>query len=588
MVCGPHQIRGPSAIPFWTTCYDVNSDMGAYLTSKNPNFQAELSDPNFVWRQFGKAPKDAAGRQRLATEGPSLTEQLQASLNALHPLLGKDEVAQTLFAEGTKMLGVLRQTLPETKALEAAIKSKTGDVLKAYGPKLSNQAMGLLFSEKNKQQLLTAVGALTAPLAVKYGGLQRALESSISAGALAGATTLIAGVWNGWVQEQLGRQMNEMHATSGQLSDHVAGPPYEDYFPGDWVAMRTLRDMVWHPHIGLVTHGSKGHDDKYWRFRVAVLPTSDIVYRDAADLALIDQQKMAQAIKLDPKLEVWRAAMAVKDDALRRPPVNPHPGWLITHEVPPPHPNSAAAAAIADRNAGFIKRAGRGRRLVATADDEEEDVDIGTPDMSMGNVDAIEGTIRSTVVDEMRAILMDPYNFDLVGGVSSGFMSELNAEGVQEEFERYKVRKRAHDLEESLEVLNTGMWADVDGEWVALTGKDDNDDLYFRTHAGWQAVGDRETTTSDPRALRTPLPVTRRPTVVSFADEVIRPRADSDISEMGGGNVQSGTEERAFSRVTQRPTREGPAPVKPGVNSNTIFVLMGVVFLLALLGYVVL
>ena len=99
MVCGPHQIRGPSAIPFWTTCYDVNSDMGAHLMgSASPSFQAELSDPDYVWRQFGKYPKDAAGRQRLATDGPSLRQQLQASLNALHPFLGKDEVAQTMFS----------------------------------------------------------------------------------------------------------------------------------------------------------------------------------------------------------------------------------------------------------------------------------------------------------------------------------------------------------------------------------------------------------------------------------------------------------------------------------------------------------
>ena len=151
-------------IPFWTTCYDVNSDMGVHLMgSASPSFQAELSDPNFVWRQFGKYPKDAAGRQRLATDGPSLRQQLQASLNALHPLLGKDEVAQTMFTEGTKMLSTLRQTLPDTKDLEAAIKSNTGDVLRAYGPKLSDEAVGLIFNEKNRQQLLGAVATMTAP-----------------------------------------------------------------------------------------------------------------------------------------------------------------------------------------------------------------------------------------------------------------------------------------------------------------------------------------------------------------------------------------------------------------------------------------
>ena len=80
MVCGPGQISGPSAVPFWSTCYDIHSDMGQHLTAPAQSFTAELSDPDYVWRQFGKPPVDQAGRERLAVSGPSLREQLQANL----------------------------------------------------------------------------------------------------------------------------------------------------------------------------------------------------------------------------------------------------------------------------------------------------------------------------------------------------------------------------------------------------------------------------------------------------------------------------------------------------------------------------
>ena len=310
MVCGPGQVSGPSAIPFWSTCYDINSDMGAFLTSRSPNFQAELSDPNYVWRQFGKPPKDEAGRQRLATAGPSLREQLQASLNALHPVLGKDEVAQALFDQGQKMLSTLRALTPDTKALEASMKQKIGDAAARYGP----GALQQFYDEETKQKLLGIIGAATAPLAVKYGGLAKALSGTITAGAIGGATVLIAGIWNGWVQERLGEQMNELHATSGTLADRVT-EPWQGYAPGDWVAMRELLDQAWVPRIGLVLdHGDKTNR-RYARYRVAVLPTSDIVGRGAADLALMDQMGMRKAETMDPKLRFWRAAMAVKNKA---------------------------------------------------------------------------------------------------------------------------------------------------------------------------------------------------------------------------------------------------------------------------------
>ena len=77
--------------------------MGQHLAAPAQAFQAELSDPDYVWRQFGKPPKDQAGRERLAVSGPSLRDQLQASLNALHPVLGKDEVASALFEQGQKI-----------------------------------------------------------------------------------------------------------------------------------------------------------------------------------------------------------------------------------------------------------------------------------------------------------------------------------------------------------------------------------------------------------------------------------------------------------------------------------------------------
>ena len=150
MVCGPGQISGPSAVPFWSTCYDINSDMGAFLTSRSVNFQAELSDPNYVWRQFGKPPKDQAGRERLAVSGPALTDQLQASLNALHPVLGKDEVAQALFEQGQKMLSTLRQLTPDTQALQTAMKRKIGDAAANYAP----AALQQFYDEETKQKLL--------------------------------------------------------------------------------------------------------------------------------------------------------------------------------------------------------------------------------------------------------------------------------------------------------------------------------------------------------------------------------------------------------------------------------------------------
>ena len=310
MVCGPGQISGPSSIPFWSTCYDIHSDMGQHLTAPG-SFQAELSDPKYVWRQFGKPPKDQAGRERLGTSGPSLREQLQASLNALHPVLGKDEVASALFEQGQKMLSTLRVATPDSAALTAAMKNKIGDAAAHYAPEVMKQ----FYDEETKQKLLGYVAAITAPLAVKYGGLVRALNGAVAAGALAGASVLIAGIWNGWVQERLGEQMNELHSTSGTLADAAPGPPWQGYAPGDWVAMRELVQMAWVPRIGLVLDEGATADRKYKRYRVAVLPTGEIVGRGAADLALIDQQGMRRAETLDPKLRFWRAAMAVKNRA---------------------------------------------------------------------------------------------------------------------------------------------------------------------------------------------------------------------------------------------------------------------------------
>ena len=64
MSCGPGKVSGPSMVPFWSTCYEIHSDMGQHLTATTPSFQAELSDPDYVWRQFGKPPKDQAGREQ--------------------------------------------------------------------------------------------------------------------------------------------------------------------------------------------------------------------------------------------------------------------------------------------------------------------------------------------------------------------------------------------------------------------------------------------------------------------------------------------------------------------------------------------
>ena len=126
-------------VPFWSTCYEIHSDMGQHLTAPGKSFQAELSDPDYVWRQFGKPPADQAGRERLAVSGPSLRDQLQASLNALHPVLGKDEVAGALFEQGQKMLSTLRQLTPDSKALESAMKSKIGDAAAHYAPEVMKQ-----------------------------------------------------------------------------------------------------------------------------------------------------------------------------------------------------------------------------------------------------------------------------------------------------------------------------------------------------------------------------------------------------------------------------------------------------------------
>ncbi|MDP7573215.1 MAG: hypothetical protein QF391_16560, partial [Myxococcota bacterium] len=269
------------------------------------SFQAELSDPDYVWRQFGKPPADQAGRERLGTSGPSLRDQLQASLNALHPVLGKDEVAGALFEQGQKMLSTLRALTPDSKTLESAMKSKIGDAAAHYAPEVMKQ----FYDEETKQKLLGYVAAITAPLAVKYGGLVKVLNGAVSAGAVAGASVLIAGIWNGWVQERLGEQMNELHATSGKLVDEARPEPWQGYAPGDWVAMR------WVARIGLVLDEGDKTNRRYKRYRVAVLPTSEIVGRGAAYLALMDQQGMRKAESLDPKLRFWRAAMAVKNKA---------------------------------------------------------------------------------------------------------------------------------------------------------------------------------------------------------------------------------------------------------------------------------
>ena len=136
---------------------------------------------------------------------------------------------------------------------------------------------------------------------------------------MGGASVLIAGVWAGWVQEKMGQQLNELHATSGTLSDPAPAKPWDDYRPGDWVAMRQLRDGSWHPKIGMLLRRLES-TGKYQRFRVAVLPSGDLVGREATDLTFLDQQRMAKAVELDPKLRLWRAAMAVKDRAQPRHP----------------------------------------------------------------------------------------------------------------------------------------------------------------------------------------------------------------------------------------------------------------------------
>jgi len=301
---------------------------------------------------------------------------------------------------------------------------------------------------------------MTAPLAIKYGGLIKVLNGAVGAGAMAGASVLVAGVWNGWVQEQLGKQMNELHATSGQLAEHVAGPPYEDYYPGDWVAMRELRDRAWVPRIGLVLHGSK-ENTRYWRFRVGVLPSSEIVWRDAADLALLDQQKMAAAVKVDPKLDVWRAAMAVKDDAMYR------RRRLQRRRLP--------EVSAADPDATETEE---------EVDPEEEEVDIG-----MGNVLSFEEEEDTSLLDEVleterqRAALMNADVQDLrSSGVGNpAHVQQEGAQSVRDDYEllqKYMARPRVTEQK-----LN--QWATVDAAWVELTGIDRDGEMYFRRGSAW-------------------------------------------------------------------------------------------------------
>ena len=279
-------------IPFWPTCYDINSDMGAHLTSRAPALQAELSDVNLVFRKYGTPPTDAAGRLRIATEGPAMYEQFQAALAALHPLVGRDDVAKTMWSGGKELLVQLKrqQLLPDARALEAKVKG-------AASP----------WAEK----ALAELGLILAPFALKYGNLGTAISGSVKAGALAGASVLIYGAFQFKMQELLGMQMNELHATSGSLSEAARPPPWEGYQPGDWVSMRVLNGKVFKAHVGLVLTSGVSVT-KYKRYEVAVLPSSDIVGREAGDMVLLDQNKMAAAVARDPKLGLWKAAMPAK------------------------------------------------------------------------------------------------------------------------------------------------------------------------------------------------------------------------------------------------------------------------------------
>ena len=290
MSCGPGKVSGPGAVPFWSTCYDVNSDMGSYLTSAEPQFRAELSDPNFVWRHFGKKPQDEAGRVRIATEGPSYLEQFQASLAALHPMLGSDDVAKGMYDGGKALVLQLR-----------------GSAL----PDDTPQLVAALADKDLKEKALKIVAYMTAPLALKYGPLAKAVHGQVFAGALAGASVLIYGAVTGQVQRALGQQMNELHSTSGKLANKAPAPPWEGYRPGDWVTMRMLADGAFTKRIGLVLAGSKT-GRRYTRYDIAVFPSSDLVGRESTDLALLQQETMWAAADTDPKIRVWVNAMVAK------------------------------------------------------------------------------------------------------------------------------------------------------------------------------------------------------------------------------------------------------------------------------------
>ena len=304
----PGQVSGPGPIPFLSYCYDRNSDMGAFLASGAPAFQAEMSDMNIVFRKFGTPPKTMVGRWLLATEGPDLWQQLQASLAALHPLLGKDEVATTMRNEGLRLLATVRHLTPDVAGLQDAIRHKVGEAGATYAP----ETLKLFANELTREKVLGAVSALVAPLAVKYGGLGRALEASMKAGALAGATVILFGIWQHWVQGRMGEIHNELHATSGTLADKARPPPWEGYQAGDWVFMRELRGKEWKPRIGVVLDAGTKTNRRYKRYAVAILPAGTIAGRESTDMQFMDQAEVGRAVRVDPKLAVWRSAVAVK------------------------------------------------------------------------------------------------------------------------------------------------------------------------------------------------------------------------------------------------------------------------------------
>ena len=75
MTCAPGYIYGPGMVPFWGQCYAINSDMGAHLTSSLPALRADSNDLQIIFKRFGVAPTDTAGRQRVAEFGPDLFER---------------------------------------------------------------------------------------------------------------------------------------------------------------------------------------------------------------------------------------------------------------------------------------------------------------------------------------------------------------------------------------------------------------------------------------------------------------------------------------------------------------------------------